>query len=214
MLDQLLKWIMMISVLASWVPFGKPGPSAYMALLPARMISGEQQAVSLSLWNGCKPASGQVEVSLWQDGERVAGQQRLISGKGRVEFQVPSQPGEYEVKVSGPGFSDETTVEVVEGALIFLETDKPIYKPGQAIQARIISLDSEIRQATTSVLRALQSALNIPNRIPPADYGVVDKSEFSEGGIFSHFHVDYKGQGKWDVAPWWDSIIEDIHRHC
>lgn len=80
--------------------------------------------------------------------------------------------------------------------------------------SKIVSLDSDIRQATTSILRALQSALSIPNRIPPADYGVVDKSEFSEGGIFSHFHVDYKGQGKWDVAPWWDSIVEDLHRHC
>jgi CD109 antigen len=151
MLDQLLKWIMMISVLASWVPFGQSGESAYMALLPARMVSGERQAVSLSLWKGSKPASGKVDVSLWQDGARIAGQESLISGKGTVEFQVPSHPGQYEVKVSGPGFSDETTVEVVEGALIFLETDKPIYKPGQAIKARIITLDSELRATTSTV---------------------------------------------------------------
>lgn len=86
-----------------------------------------------------------------------------------------------------------------------IDNPAPGYGP-----SKIISLDPEIRLATSSVLRSLQAAFNIQDNTPSADAGVVDKAEFDQGGIFSHFHVDYNGQGKWDVAPWWDSIISDL----
>ena len=50
------------------------------------------------------------------------------------------------------------TVRVEEGTIVFLETDKPIYKPGQTIRIRLLTLDSALRpvggQATIEALDA------------------------------------------------------------
>jgi len=72
--------------------------------------------------------------------------------------------------------------------------------------AKIISLDTEIRQATSELLDALEQAFSLPAFRPSAEDGVLSREAIEAGGIFSHFHVDLKGQGKWDVAPWWDEI--------
>ncbi len=144
MLRKSAVWVLLIAVLAACVPTPIPVANAYMALVPARMYTGERQAISLSLWAEDQPASGWVEVSLQKGGDELARTKEFVSGKGTIQFQVPSQPGQYDLVVSGPGFEDKAQVLVTEGLLIFLETDKPIYKPGQQIEARIITLDSEL----------------------------------------------------------------------
>lgn len=73
--------------------------------------------------------------------------------------------------------------------------------------SKIISLDSEIEEATTLLLHALSSAFAVPDYWYGVESGKVSKDTFAAGGVFSHFHVDFNGQGKWDVAPWWDAII-------
>lgn len=98
----------------------------------------------------------------------------------------------------GKGYNVETVTNPAKG-----------YGP-----SKIISLDPEIRSATSSVIYALRSAFDISEYTPPVEAKVVDKSDFEDGGVFSHFHVDYKGQGKWDVAPWWDSILSDLENRC
>jgi len=108
------------------------------------MYAGERQAVSVSLWASERPAAGWVEVSLWKGRDQLLQAKEFVSGKETIQFQVPSQPGQYDLVVSGPGFEDKAQVQVTESLLIFLETDKPIYKPGQQIEARIITLDSEL----------------------------------------------------------------------
>jgi CD109 antigen len=122
-------------------------------MAPARMYAGERQAVSVSLLAGERPAAGWVEVSLHKGGEQVLREKEFVSGKETIEFQVPSQPGQYDLVLSGPGFEDKAQVQVAEGLLLFLETDKPIYKPGQQIQARVITLDSELlpKPATVTI---------------------------------------------------------------
>ncbi|MGA9350821.1 MAG: alpha-2-macroglobulin family protein [Anaerolineae bacterium] len=147
MLRKLTLLVLLISALAACArrPIPTPAtPSAYMALAPARMYAGERQAVSLSLWAEDKPASGWVEISLHKEGQQILRTKEFVSGKETIQFQVPSQPGQYDLVVSGPGFEDKAQVQVTEGLLIFLESDKPIYKPGQQIEARIVTLDSEL----------------------------------------------------------------------
>jgi len=156
MLRKLTLLVLLVATLAACArrPIPTPlAPSAYMALAPAQMYAGERQAVSLSLWAEDRPAAGWVEVSLHKEGAPVLRTREFVSGKETIPFQVPSQPGQYDLVVSGPGFEDKAQVQVAEGLLIFLETDKPIYKPGQQIEARIITLDSELlpKQATVTI---------------------------------------------------------------
>ena len=156
MLRKLTLLALLVATLAACARYPIPtpvAPSAYLALAPARMYAGERQAVSVSLWAGERPAAGWVEVSLHKGGEQVLREKEFVSGKETVEFQVPSQPGQYDLVLSGPGFEDKAQVQVAEGLLLFLETDKPIYKPGQQIQARVITLDSELlpKPATVTI---------------------------------------------------------------
>ena len=76
--------------------------------------------------------------------------------------------------------------------------------------AKIISLDPRIVTATAKLLDSLISAFELSPVIASTEDGVVSKEDLQEGGVFSHFHVDFKGQGKWDVAPWWDEITAQI----
>ena len=147
MLRKLTLLVLLMAALAACARYPIPtpvAPNAYLALAPARMYAGERQAISVSLLAGERPAAGWVEVSLHKGGQPVVREKEFVSGKETIEFQVPSQPGQYDLVLSGPGFEDKAQVQVAEGLLLFLETDKPIYKPGQQIQVRIITLDSEL----------------------------------------------------------------------
>src|SRR3972149_7822637 len=107
---------------------------SYIVLVPRILRSGEPEAVSVLLFSGDKLATGNVELALL-DGEReVFKTSQTVKGKGRIEYQMPAlSKGEYTLKVSGDGFTDQAQVMVEPGAMIFLQTDKPIYKPGQSI---------------------------------------------------------------------------------
>ncbi|HID86731.1 MAG TPA: hypothetical protein EYP55_05050, partial [Anaerolineae bacterium] len=108
MLRRLTMWVLPVAILAACVPTPTPlrEPTAYLALAPARMYAGERQAVSVSLLAGDQPAAGWVEVSLRRGGQPVLREKEFVSGKETIEFQVPSQPGQYDLVLSGPGFED------------------------------------------------------------------------------------------------------------
>jgi len=75
---------------------------------------------------------------------------------------------------------------------------------------KVISLDGDICTATTHLLESLACAFHLPPKVAQVSEGCISKDEFEKGGIFSHFHVDFGGQGKWDVAPWWDEIVSSL----
>jgi CD109 antigen len=135
------------------------GIDGYVALVPRILRTGEREAVSLTLFSGDRLASGPAEVRLLQDGREVLTESAELQGKGTIEFEVPSLPdGDYEIEVRGEGFSDKASVRVEEGSLLFLETDKPIYKPGQTLHVRLISLDSELKPTQVETTVDLQDA--------------------------------------------------------
>jgi CD109 antigen len=61
------------------------------------------------------------------------------------------EEGSYEIQVKGTGFNAKSPVKVERSFLVFLETDKPIYKPGQTIQMRAITLNAELKPANELV---------------------------------------------------------------
>lgn len=81
----------------------------------------------------------------------------------------------------------------------------PLYGP-----AKIISLDPRIQASVVELLQGLCEGFRINRYAPLTREGVVGKDFDTYGGLYSHFHVDFAGQGKWDVAPWWDDIVYDL----
>ena len=134
----------------------------YLALAPAHLRSGQLEGISVSLFQGQQPAKGDVEVALMRGGSPVANAQATIEGSGTVSIQVPRvSPGEYEIEVKGLGFRDLAQVRVVDTKALFLETDKPIYKPGQDIHMRVLMLDPELKPLSENVTVEVQDAKGI-----------------------------------------------------
>uniref|UniRef100_A0A8C0T5F6 Alpha-2-macroglobulin n=1 Tax=Canis lupus familiaris TaxID=9615 RepID=A0A8C0T5F6_CANLF len=64
--------------------------------------------------------------------------------KVNFKFKLPSSPGLITVEVKGPTqlFIKKKKVRITKvDSLIFVQTDKPIYKPGQTVRFRVVSVD-------------------------------------------------------------------------
>jgi CD109 antigen len=150
----------------------------YVALIPSVLRSGETASFSFTLTQGDKPAKSRVTVAVVDDNDKtVATGTARIDGTGTVAFDLPAvTPGEYGVKVSAADFSKQTKVQIRPGTLLFLETDKPIYKPGQIIQIRLVALDSELKPVQTGATVEVQDAKGIKiskQAVTSDEYGTV-----------------------------------------
>ena len=132
----------------------------YVALVPDTLRAGETASFSFTLFNGPKPANSAVTVAVMtKDKNVLASAQGNIDGKGTLSLAVPKvDAGEYVVRVSGKGFAETTAVKIEPGTLLFLESDKPIYKPGQTLHVRLVALDSELKPVITQATIEIQDA--------------------------------------------------------
>ncbi len=118
----------------------------YVLVAPRVFRSGLRAAVSIALFDGGTPLAGTVALALVKDGKAVMEQAGEIDGRGTVELNLPQlEPGEYEVTLNAAGMTDRAPVRVESAGVLFVETDKPIYKPGQTIHIRLLMLDALLR---------------------------------------------------------------------
>ena len=144
-------------------PTAAPEPAdGYVAVAPNVLRSGQTEGISVSLFSGQNPTQGVVQLALMKDGNSVAQASGSIDGSGIIQLPIPQlAAGEYQLQFSGPGFQDQAYLRVEEGTILFLETDKPIYKPGQSVLVRAITLDPELKPLPTEVTIEVQDAKGI-----------------------------------------------------
>ncbi|HEY87875.1 MAG TPA: alpha-2-macroglobulin [Dehalococcoidia bacterium] len=171
--------ILIFTLLISVVPgcsYPAETAESYTAIIPKVLHSNTTEALSISLFSEGRPVKDRVEVSLLSEGKEIRKVQKDINGKGTIEIDIPEiEEGEYEIKVKGTGFEDKASVMLVRSYLIFLETDKPIYKPGQTIHIRTITLNSELRPVSESVTIEVLDAKGIKifrSEVDTDDYGL------------------------------------------
>jgi CD109 antigen len=149
----------------------------YVALVPQVLRSGESASFSFTLFKGDAAARSNVTVAVLDKGKTVASSTGGVDGKGTVTVELPPvAPGEYQVRVTGNGFSESAAVQIQSGTLLFLETDKPIYKPGQTMLVRLVALDSELRPVQTQATLEIQDAKGIKiskQTLTTDEYGTV-----------------------------------------
>jgi CD109 antigen len=148
--------ILLGSMVSGCIPDpGEPGEViSYVAIAPRTMRVGENVAVTFTLLDGQgRLTSDNVRVALIDGNREIVTADSQIYGKGKVEISVPSDlaEGDYQLRISGTGFEDRTSVRVEKSLLVFLETDKPIYKPGQTIHIRVITLNADLRPVSETV---------------------------------------------------------------
>ena len=158
----LLSVILMAVLLVTMLPACQPvfAAESYLAVIPKVLHSGQTEELPLSLFEGENPASGEVEVSLLSGNQEILNVQQSIDGQGTISLDIPAgiADGDYQIKVKGDAFEDSAQVKIEKSFLTFLETDKPIYKPGQTVCIRLFTLNGELRpvkeMATVEVLDA------------------------------------------------------------
>ncbi|MDI7277770.1 MAG: MG2 domain-containing protein, partial [Anaerolineae bacterium] len=118
----------------------------YLAIAPRVLQSGQSHAVSVALFRQKQPANSTVQVVLAKGGQAVARGSAQVRGRGQVILNVPPLPeGEYHLQVQGKGFQAGSPIRVEESTLVFVETDKPIYKPGQTVHVRVLTIDTQLK---------------------------------------------------------------------
>ncbi len=123
-------------------------PDSFVAVVPSTLRAGYAERISISLFNGDRLVAGTVRLTLLDGGSTVGTVSARVEGTDSVELLIPQlEPGRYEIEVEVEEV-DETRsalVEVEDGVLLFVETDKPIYKPGQTVHIRLMTLDALLK---------------------------------------------------------------------
>ena len=129
-----------------------------VALAPKTLYAGSTGTVSLTAVNIAdrSPAAVPVTVSLRTN---PSGAARLFEGitdsRGRLTgwFDVPGvEPGTYTLQIQAQGVEDLMTAQVQVQCMpvVLIETDKPIYKPGQTMHGRVLILTNNLRPTASS----------------------------------------------------------------
>ncbi len=142
---------------------GLPADS-FVAVVPRTLRTGYMEQVSVSLFNGDRPVSGAVRLSLLDGGASVGAVAARVEGAGNLSLPVPRlEPGQYEIEVQVEGVSEarRAPLRVEEGVLLFVETDKPIYKPGQTVHIRLMTLDALLKPWQSDATVEVQDAKGI-----------------------------------------------------
>ena len=212
MKNRIFRTICIVTVIATIVaimPSCKPtqAASSYVAVLPKVLHSGRTEAISLALFAGDKLVKDTVEVTLLKDNKKITTTTKTVDGKGTVELSIPKiEDGQYEIQVKGGAFSDTATIQVEKSFLVFVETDKPIYKPGQTIHMRVLTLDPELKPTTEPVTIDIMDAKGIKvfrSVATTDDYGMASVdlplSDEPNLGVWKINAVTDKAQSQLDV---------------
>ena len=154
-------------------------PDSYVAVVPQRLRRGYTEQISISLFNGDLPASGNVQVSLFDGGTAIQAVTAAVVGTANVMLPVPRlERSRYEVQVRVDDVPEvrRAFVEVVDGLLLFVETDKPIYQPGQTVHVRLMTLDSALKPWPSAAAIEVQDAKGIKvfrKEVETDEYGMV-----------------------------------------
>ena len=140
-------------------------PDSFVAVVPQVLRARYTEGVSVSLFNnGNRPASGNVRLTLFDSGVSVRTVAARVDGSATIKLPVPQlERGRYELEVQVEDVPEtrRAAVEVEDGVLLFVETDKPIYKPGQTVHVRLMTLDAMLRPWPSAATIEVQDAKGI-----------------------------------------------------
>jgi CD109 antigen len=143
---------------------------AALILAPQELFAGGRSAFTLTTLDSTtrSPIDRNAKVIL------VAADGRVLAtlfegptgadGRERVEFAVPAvDDGTYRIvtNVNGTAAPLEISTRISAAPAILIETDKPIYKPGQKIQGRVVLLDNTLRPISGQVELAIHDGKGI-----------------------------------------------------
>uniref|UniRef100_A0A668ARA8 Alpha-2-macroglobulin-like n=1 Tax=Myripristis murdjan TaxID=586833 RepID=A0A668ARA8_9TELE len=152
-------WPWMLCALLSWVHVGQAssGPH-YMVVIPSVLEAGADTQFCASLLQPNETLLMTVTLTSQAENRTLLMEEADTDVHTCVKFKVPMVQNEevrnLEVEVHGKTFHSKEMRKVMIRAYIpmtFIQTDKPIYLPGQTVHFRVVSMDTKFRPANQLV---------------------------------------------------------------
>ncbi|XP_049564221.1 C3 and PZP-like alpha-2-macroglobulin domain-containing protein 8 [Orcinus orca] len=149
----LLRLLLLLLSPRDGVRAAQPQAPGYLIAAPSVFRSGVEEVISVTIFNS--PREVMVQAQLVAQGEAVAQSQGAILDKGTIKLKVPTGLwGQALLKVwghgwwaeEGPFFHNQTSVTVdSRGASVFIQTDKPVYRPQHRVLISIFTVTPDLR---------------------------------------------------------------------
>jgi len=151
------------------VPCGKTAASSvdaeYTIIAPKLMFKGSESSVTIRTQDESgNPVNKCVKVFMSSENKtELFETQTTENGEVVVSFVVPDdiEQGSHEIVFEDGTKTLEGEVKVRADAAVFIETDKPIYKPGQTIQGRILVVNNNLKPLERNVVVEIRDAKGI-----------------------------------------------------
>ncbi|XP_011781286.1 PREDICTED: LOW QUALITY PROTEIN: C3 and PZP-like alpha-2-macroglobulin domain-containing protein 8 [Colobus angolensis palliatus] len=149
----LLPFLLLLLSARDGVRAAQPQAPGYLIAAPSVFRVGVEEVISVTIFNS--PWEVIVQAQLVAQGEPVVQSQGAILDKGTIKLKVPTGlRGQALLKVwgrgrqaeEGPLFHNQTSVTVDgRGASVFIQTDKPVYKPQHRVLISIFTVSPDLR---------------------------------------------------------------------
>ncbi|XP_072019893.1 LOW QUALITY PROTEIN: C3 and PZP-like alpha-2-macroglobulin domain-containing protein 8 [Amphiura filiformis] len=147
----LRQWILLF--LCSYISVAVNANDGYLVTHPLMIRPNTEERISVTIFEPTQDIKVQVRL-LWRD-EVVTETEKYIFGKGFLTIQVPGNIygrakvevcGNCELGATGFHFKNSTMVDVSDkSASVFIQIDKPVYKPGQEVLINFILTGPDLR---------------------------------------------------------------------
>uniref|UniRef100_A0A670K9B6 C3 and PZP like alpha-2-macroglobulin domain containing 8 n=1 Tax=Podarcis muralis TaxID=64176 RepID=A0A670K9B6_PODMU len=159
--------------------------------------------ISVVIFNPAKETTVQIQLTV--KGETVARGHGTVLGKGTIKLKVPpGLRGQAHLKVWGNRhlaeegyiFHNHTTVTIdSKGASVFIQTDKPVYKPKQKVLINLFTVNPDLRPVDEKDPRG--SRMIEWNNLKPVCCGVLNVSfPLSDQPVFGEWLIFAALQGQ------------------
>ncbi|XP_038058113.1 C3 and PZP-like alpha-2-macroglobulin domain-containing protein 8 isoform X2 [Patiria miniata] len=132
----------------------------YLIAHPELFRPGMVEYISVTIFEPSQPIT--VQARLVFKNETVASTERNIVGKGKLKLQVPGGVrgrvtlevcGNCDIGATGYHFKNSTDVDISDkGTSVFIQTDKPVYKPSQRVLINFIMTGPDLRPKNEEML--------------------------------------------------------------
>ncbi|MDK2911071.1 MAG: antigen [Methanolobus sp.] len=153
----------------------------FFILAPKVLFSGGESSITMAAFDKGEPVSRCIEYALVDENNtevQLITASTTAAGNSVASFEVPDvKEGRYVLTARPAGYERNftATVEVVRNNPLFIETDKPIYKPGQTVHGRILSLNNNLVPVEQDIVVEIMDAKGIKvfkEEVSSNEYGV------------------------------------------
>ncbi len=144
-------------VLGILAAVAQAGTVDVMMVVPKTLYCGASASATITVVNA-RQSSAEIGVDLrlktHEGGIDLAAGQTDAAGRFVARFDTPNiAEGSYTVEAYVDGAEETVAAQIMirRMPVVLIETDKPIYKPGQTIQGRVLVLTNELRPTASGV---------------------------------------------------------------